>query len=99
MKKFYDTEKIVKKFLKDLPITRGDDNLLYIRYWQKVAPSVSFIDFFRQPSKYGGATYKCVERCRRKLQEKFPELKSVKVAEIRFEQETEFKQYGLGMME
>ena len=99
MKKFFETEKTVKKILKDLPITRGNDNLLYIRYWQKVAPNVSFIDFFREPNKYDGATYKRVERCRRKLQEKFPELKSVKVAEFRFEQEIEFKQYGLGCYE
>jgi hypothetical protein len=99
MRKFYDAEKVVKKILKDLPITRGSDNLLYIRYWQIVAPEVSFIDFFKEPSKYNGATFKHIERCRRRIQEKHPELKSVKVAEFRFEQETEFKQYGLGMME
>ena len=99
MKKFFETEKTVKKILKDLPITRGDDNLLYIRYWQIVAPKVSFIEFFKEPGKFNGATYKRIERCRRKLQEKYPELKSVKAAEFRFEQETEFKQYGLGMME
>lgn len=96
MRKFYDAEKVVKKILKDLPITRGSDNLLYIRYWQIVAPDVSFIDFFKEPSKYNGATFKHVERCRRRIQEKNPELKSVKVAEFRMEQETEFKKYGLG---
>ena len=96
MRKFYDAEKKVKKILKDLPITRGSDNLLYIRYWQIVAPDISFIEFFKNPSKYNGASYKCIERNRRKIQEKHPELKSVKVAEFRMEQETEFKKYGLG---
>ena len=99
MRKFYDAEKTVKKILQDLPITRGSDNLLYIRYWQIVAPDVSFIDFFKEPSKYNGATFKHVERCRRRIQEKTPELKSVKVAEFRMEQETEFKKYGLGWHE
>lgn len=99
MRKFYDTEKIVKKILKDLPTTRNDDYKLYTRYWQIIAPNVKFIDFFNKSNQYNGATFKCVERCRRKIQEKYPELQTVEAKEFRMEQETEFKQYGLGMME
>ena len=96
MKRFYNAEKIVKKILEDLPIMRSDDNLLYIRYWQITAPGVSFIEFFKKPSKYNGATFKHVERCRRKLQRKYPELQSAKAIELRLEEETKFKKYGLG---
>lgn len=96
MRKFYDTEKIVKKILEDLPIMRSNDNLLYVRYWQLTAPDVNFIDFFMKPSKYNGATFKHVERCRRKLQSKYSELQSAKAMELRYEEETKFKKYGLG---
>ena len=95
MKKISETEKKIKRILETVPITRKDDNMLYITYWKLVAPDVSFINFFKTPSKYGGATFKRVERCRRKLQARYEELREKESANARFEESLKYEQYVL----
>lgn len=95
MKKFWDTEKIIKQILEEISITRGDDNLLYITYWRKIAPDISFIEFFKRPVMHGGVTFKRVERCRRKIQEKYPELKDKESADARLEETANYIDYAV----
>lgn len=96
LKRLYKLEDEITEILENNPITRTDDQLLYIAYWNIKAPYVSFIDFFETPQKFGGRVYKSVERCRRKIQERRPELKDSKVAEYRNELTMDYEQYAIG---
>ena len=92
----YKTEKEVEQILEEVETTRTSDNLLFVAYWMKKAPHVSFIDFWKEPRRYGAASYKTVERCRRAVQARRPELKDSHVAELREEAEMDYYQYGIG---
>lgn len=81
--------------LKEIPITRTDDHLLYVAYWSKKRKDVSFIDFWKNYRAYGASGFVSVERCRRRLQEKYPELKDIKTAEKRFALVEQYEQYAL----
>ena len=94
--KLLATEKLVRKILEEYPITRTDDSLLYIAYWMKISPETSFIDFWKSPRIYGGIEYKSVERCRRKVQSRHPELKEKTTAEAREEAEMDYIEYAIG---
>lgn len=96
MKKFFDTENVVKKILVDIPITRNNDWFLFITYWKLKAPEgVNFQDYFNTPWRYGAPSYKHIERCRRKLQSKFPELRDNETAEARFEESMKYENYAI----
>jgi hypothetical protein len=88
-------EAIVYELLKEKPITRTDDQWLYIAYWSKTRPDVSFIDFFKNYKRYKAKSYKSLERARRKVQAKYPELAEPYVQEKRYELEKEYEEYAL----
>lgn len=77
MKKFKNTTVLVKKILEEVPEARKCDNTLYYHVCMEVN-SVSLgmpfgmvlmnMEHFKIPSQ------KTVERCRRKIQEQYPEL-------------------------
>jgi hypothetical protein len=92
----YKTEKDVEYLLENFETTRTSDNLLFVAYWMKKAPHVSFIDFRKEPQKYGASSYKSVERCRRKIQARRPELKDSHTAELREEAEMDYIDYSIG---
>ena len=49
MRKFFDTEKKVKKILENYPATRSDDWFLFITYWHLNAPvGVSYMEYYHQ---------------------------------------------------
>lgn len=96
LKRLYKLEDEIEKILEDNPITRTDDHLLYVAYWNKKAPCISFLDFWKKPKKYGGSSFSAVERCRRKIQERRSELKDSKVAEYRNELTIDYEQYAIG---
>lgn len=85
----------IYEILKEIPITRTDDHLLYVAYWSKKRPDVSFLDFFKNARRYKESGFAAVERCRRKLQERFPELKDAKTAKKRFELIQDYEEYAL----
>ena len=96
IKELLNTEKEVEQILEDVETTRKSDNLLFVAYWMKKAPYVSFIDFWKEPQKYGASSYKSVERCRRKIQARRPELKDSKIAELRDNAEMDYYNYAIG---
>lgn len=71
-------EDIIRPILEILPKTRDDDSLLYIEYCRKVNASVlgmRFEDVLEFRNRLGIKSIESVGRCRRKLQEKCPELR------------------------
>ena len=96
IKKLYKLEEEITEILETNPITRTDDHLLYIAYWGKKAFNVSFLEFWKNPKRYGASSFSAVERCRRKIQEKRPELKQKECAEHREELEMAYIQYAIG---
>lgn len=102
IKKKKKAEAIVEDILEQEPATRKSDNTLSVRYYQLLEPKntlgskVDFMTFFESPKKYNGFDYKTLERARRKIQERRPELKDSKVKELRVEQEEAFKEYARG---
>lgn len=95
MIKLIKLQQEIYEILKEIPITRTDDHLLYVAYWSKKRPDVSFVDFWRNHRKYKASNFAAVERCRRKIQERFPELKELGTAEKRFELSMEYEQYAI----
>lgn len=95
MKKLFELQHEIYEILKEIPITRTDDHLLYVSYWRKKRPDVSFIDFWQNYKKYKASGFAGVERCRRKLQERYPELKDIETAEARFEETMKYENYAI----
>ena len=96
--------KIVIETLKQFDFTRGDDDLLYlnvlIKFDAKI-PTENLIvdmrlaDFFTYRKRYGFPSFESVSRCRRKVQEEFPDLRPPKkVQEARRVQEEKFYDYS-----
>lgn len=95
--RFYKAENNVIDILKKYKETRKSDQVLYVKYWQKVANKVPFMIFFLFPSLFNGCSFKTIERCRRKIQADHPELKDKETAEMRLEAQAEYEQYSLDM--
>lgn len=97
MKKIYDVHRIVEQLLIDDPMTRENDNILYISVCRKLNPIVLGMDFetvMRNTTCMGIPSIKTVERCRRKLQETHPALRSSKkVEDARYEKWKEVMDY------
>ena len=89
MKKIREVEKKVKELLIKEPILRDSDTLLYCAFCEMVRPEVSQMSFSKvmlNIKELGLPTFASVGRARRKVQEKFPELKgSPEVTEFRYE--------------
>ena len=94
LKKKQNAERVVEDILEHEPETRKSDNTLFIRYYELLNPPVDFKTYFSNPEKYKGFSYKTLERARRKIQARRPELKNSKVAEYRFDQEQVYFEYG-----
>ena len=103
MKKLLNTTKLVKKILEEQPETRNDDNLLWLEAIRETAyekDCVYALDFgiaslMRNIRFLGLPSFESVSRARRKLQEKYPELRGTeKTRRIRAEREKTFEEYA-----
>lgn len=94
LKQYHDAERAVEDILEHEPDTRKSDNKLFLRYYELLNPGVDFKTYFLNPKKYQGFSYKTLERARRKIQARRPELKDSTVVEYRFEQEQVYFEYG-----
>jgi hypothetical protein len=96
------TTDMVKVILSADPKTRNNDNLLYIRFLDEYGRAkgndylhMTVIQFFANISELGVPTIETVGRCRRKLQEKNPELRAnAEVTAFRNEREKMFREYA-----
>ena len=103
MSELKTTTDMVRVIMTADPKTRNCDNLLYIRFLDELSRQkgqadylyMTVIDFFANISALGVPTIETVGRCRRKLQEKHPELRAVKAVEdFRAEREEQFRAYA-----
>lgn len=98
MEKLYNTTVLVKKILEDVPETRNDDNLLYYRVCDVIDSyclGLSFGWVLLNMKELEIPTIETVGRCRRKLQEQFPELRATdKVKGFRTDRERKFEAYA-----
>lgn len=92
-------EEYVKEILERNKSTRENDHLLYIVVYAKSPELVNsnFKQVFKNHKTYGLPSFESVSRCRRKLQEKYSELKPViEVQKAREEKELEMFEYAMG---
>ncbi len=95
MSKIYQIEPIVEEALIKSPETRGDNFLLYIEVLKHyVDTSQSLWAIFKFHKELGIPSLESITRCRRKLQERNPELRANE--EARKAEEAEFVDYALG---
>ena len=97
MAKLKTMEKVVLQVLEESPAARGDDNILMYLVISKLNPELCDIPFSRvlyHHTELGLPNFKTIERCRRKLQEKYPQLKDPKKAAIRNAEKQEYIEYS-----
>lgn len=87
----------VKQILEKYPLTRNSDDLLYATLCSEINPSVAGMPFYyvmQHRKEFKFPNIKSVERCRRKLQNKYPELAASKeVKDFRDENEQKFREF------
>ncbi len=103
MEKLKDLEKKVRVILKNNPVTRGDDDLLYEYLLEDMKVNLSSITartFLLSYRKMGIPTIETVGRCRRRIQAKDETLKPTpEIVLKRRRLETSFYNYSLGIKE
>ncbi len=103
MEKLKSLEKKVKFILKNNPVTRGDDDLLYEYLLEEMNVNLSSMtarNFLLSYRKMGIPTIETVGRCRRKIQAKDETLKPTpEIVLKRRKLETSFYNYSLGIKE
>lgn len=96
--KLKNLENIVLEVLKTQPLTRSDDFHLVLRVYQqlneKAVTKELFCEIMLYHNEYGLPSFESITRARRKVFEKYPELKPKKITELRAEKEKEFKEYA-----
>lgn len=98
MKSIYNTSELVEDALINDPKLRDDDNLLYIHICKRINPIVIGMNFetvLTNRAHMGIPSMETVGRCRRKIQETHPNLRSSKkVEDARYEHYKEVMEYA-----
>lgn len=96
MARLIKLEKVVKKILEDDELARKDDYYLILQVISKLYPHEIGKKFetvmFGAKSK--GISFESITRCRRKLQEKHPQLKDEETAKARGNKKKEYINYS-----
>lgn len=100
MSKLKEMEKVVKKILKEIPATRGDDDLLYLDVLDEMKVNLKDFtaeSFLMNYRKMGIPTIETVGRCRRNIQAKDKTLKPTpEIVLKRKKLENSYYDYSLG---
>jgi hypothetical protein len=107
MKDLRNTTKLVKAILEENEMARNSDSYLYLKVLEHISRRedlgleyMTVIYFLSNISKMPVPGFETVRRTRQKVQADCPDLASnKKVAEMRMENEKEFKSYALGVTE
>ena len=104
MKKLLNITETVKTILEDKPSTRDDDNLLWLevlraavrnRKYGSQMVDLTLAYVLTSIHRLGLPSFESVSRARRKLQEKYPELRGTRaVQEKRKEREAVYEEYA-----
>ena len=90
-------EPLVAAILREDAIARTDDNYLQYRVCQELNPDIlnmSYGEVLLNHNELKKPNEESVGRCRRKIQEKHPELKEPHTTQKRAEREQEFRNYA-----
>lgn len=94
--KLKSIEKIVEEILRADELARRDDNFLILQVVRRMYPFEVGKTFaavmFNAKNK--GISFESITRARRKLQNKYPELRDEEVSEIRDEEQKEYIEYA-----
>ncbi len=97
MAKFKTYESVVFNILKSFPLARSDDYFLMSKVCEQLSPDLCgkpFKQVMQEHKKSGLPNWETVSRCRRKVQEKHPELKNPETALIRAIEQEDYKGYA-----
>ena len=96
MARISKVQPIVHNILIDKPETRADDFLLVLEVYKHfVSGEMSLTTVFEHHIELGLPSFASVVRARRKLQRKHQELVNETAAEIRAQEETEYRAYAI----
>lgn len=89
-------ENLVLKALKESPETRKDDFLLVLKIceYKELNTNLSLSYAIKHHKEIGMPNWKTIERCRRKIQKEHPELKDIKTAILRHNEEVDYREYS-----
>ena len=92
----YKVEDLVKEILENIPETRDDDYYLIYEVEKRLEPELLNRTYREYLLSTKTISFKTIERARRKVQSKYPELQaSKKVQEARLEYENAYTEYGI----
>lgn len=97
VEKLKNLESVVKPILEGNPQTRNDDYLLYAEVIRRYNPKLlelSAFTFLLAHNTLNLPNIKSIERVRRRVQEKYPELASEKAKKKRAEEQATYIQYA-----
>ena len=98
VKKLKELEKVIKPILEEYPQAREDDYILYAEVIKQYNPTllgISAGDFLVLHNTYNIPNIKSIERTRRKVQEKHPELASERAKKKRAKEEQAYINYAI----
>lgn len=99
MQKLENMESLVEAVLEEYPVTRNDDCLLMLGVCKKSGIDIynmSYRDVMANHHKLRLPNWETVTRCRRKIQERRPDLISPQAEKRRRKAESEFRSYSRG---
>ncbi len=97
MAKFKTYENVVLDILKSYPLARSDDYFLMNKVCERLNPdlcSKPFKQVMKEHQELGLPNWETVSRCRRKIQEKFPELRNAETTRARAIEQEDYKNYS-----
>ena len=99
MNKIFKVEEVVEKVLREYEDSRNDNFILIYRVYREINEDLVlrelFFEVMMNHRQYNIPPFETIVRCRRKLMNKYPELKPTKeVEEARKEEEVLYKEYA-----
>jgi hypothetical protein len=96
MARINTVQNIVHNILLEIPETRADDHILVLEVYKKfISVDMSIRTVLEHHIELGLPSFASIVRARRRLQVKYPELVNETAAEIRANEEMEYRAYAL----
>lgn len=97
MEQLMKTANIILKILKEDELARKDDMHLFLRVHETLMPNISnystktVLDLIRRKKL---PSWESMSRARRKMQEKYPELRDTETAGFRYSEEEKYREFA-----
>ena len=96
-KELMQISNVVKDILETDELARRDDCYLILKVVERTHPTEigkTFAEVMFN-AKRNKINFESIRRCRQKIQERYPELKDIKTAEARFEEQSEYQRFAI----